>query len=69
MCKLKPCPRCGADDENLSIDSCSALGLSEVTCDDCGYVFQNHAYEENIYKYWNRIDRSSMLKLDTSHET
>lgn len=61
MIKLKPCPKCGElDEDELTIDSCGELELSEITCHACGYTFQNHAYEENIGKYWNKIDRSTM---------
>lgn len=61
MPKLKPCPKCGESDEDcLTIDSCGPLQLSEVSCHSCGYSFQNHAYEENIHKYWNKLDRSTM---------
>lgn len=56
---LKPCPICGESDEDeLIIDSCAELGVSEIKCSSCGYYFQNHAYEENIHKYWNKIDRN-----------
>lgn len=49
---LKPCPACGHDDE-LVIDSCGAMGLSQVQC-DCGHVFQSRCYEENIGRHWNK---------------
>lgn len=49
---LKPCPECG-EDEDLSIDSCRSMGLSEVSC-DCGHIFQSKCFEENIGKHWNK---------------
>lgn len=49
---LRPCPDCGRDDE-LAIDSCGSMGLSQVRC-DCGHVFQSRAYEENIGRHWNK---------------
>jgi len=60
MSKLKPCPKCGEPDEDeLTIDSCGSLGLSEISCHSCGYTFQSHAYEENIHKHWNKLNRTT----------
>lgn len=57
MSKLKPCPKCGS--EELEIDSCRSLCISQVFCNEGSFSFQSKAYEENIYKYWNKLDRKS----------
>lgn len=60
MSKLKPCPECGS--EELSVDSYSGVCISEVVCNDCSYKFQSKAYEENIWKYWNKLERKTIVK-------
>jgi Zn finger protein HypA/HybF involved in hydrogenase expression len=46
--KLRPCPECGSED--LAIDSCSSLSISEVACNDCTHKFHSGAFEENIWR-------------------
>ena len=64
--KLRPCPECGSED--LAIESCSSLCISEVTCNDCPHKFQCGAFEDNIWRHWNKHVRATHAARKSAQE-
>lgn len=65
MPKLMPCPDCLEDDILfINISSSRELKLSQVDCSICGFTFQKNVSEENIIKFWNRIQRQEEIKME-----
>jgi DNA-directed RNA polymerase subunit RPC12/RpoP len=59
---IKRCPKCGS--EFIDLDSSREMGLSEITCTDCGYGRQVKKPEDELLKWWNGLSRKRMPKLD-----
>lgn len=51
-----PCPNkeCENDYLGLAINSSRELGVSEITCSECGYSFQDECHEEELISRFNR---------------
>ena len=49
---LGVCPSCKVDDYvTLSIDSCRELGISQITCSECDFIYQDECCEEDLENF------------------
>ncbi|SSN07299.1 hypothetical protein [Morganella morganii] len=55
------CPGCGSED-GLSINSNCDLGISEISCCDCHFIFQKEMSEEDLMSLFNKRYKQRLAK-------
>lgn len=48
------CPNCGQDDFALNVCSSRELQVSQISCRDCGYMFESKCSEEDLIDLYNK---------------
>lgn len=52
---MKNCPECNSD--LITVNSSRELRISEIICDDCGFIIQENINEDDLINKWNKIKR------------
>ena len=54
------CPNCGSD--YIDIDSSRYAGISEISCSDCGFLYQRKCAEDTLLKSFYKKYKKKIQK-------